>query len=382
MADNLSLKLSDTTPKMVYNQAIKKELSTPDAAILVSGWIYHNFGKTKRTFNYVQGFPAVEPECVSKFARTFTHNDWVDGESVVQAGQTVGEEGFNARFHAIEKDLDAVKTDLAQAFTCLAEMRQNLRTLLDEIRAELNRLNSDVFDALSSGNVPFRAEIPAPSTFGNLVEGGDFLGTTKFNDKVVSIWKTQQGVLMLPAVNTVGITAVEDNRLKAAPDLAQHFAEVPNIGTAFAGRQVTKKEMVEKFGNDRTANGMTVKDIVDILPDDASFNTLNDMVNAVAERQAAAIRTTSGASSAITSVFGLDPSTTATTIGQAPVEKLDAIPAQARQVLIRNGIDTVDKLATTDPAKITDLMQKEGVATTPGSAASWSATAKTLSFIR
>jgi len=127
---------------------------------------------------------------------------------------------------------------------------------------------------------------------------------------------------------------------------------------------------------------MTVKDIVNILPDDASFPTLNDMVNAVAERQAAAVRTTSGASAAITSVFGLDPSTTVTTVGQAPVEKLDTIPAQAKQVLVRNGIDTVDKLAQADPVAVNNLMQKEGVATSLGSAASWTATAKTLSFIK
>ena len=382
MAGNISLELSGATPETVFNEAIQKGVSASDAAILVSGWIFHNFGKTKRTFNYVQGFPAVEPQCVSKFARSFVHNDWVDGESAVQAGQTVGEEGFNARFHTIEKDLDSVKTDLAQAFACLAEMRQSMRTLLDEIRAELNRLNSDVFDASSSGTVPFRPLPGVSPPFGNLVEGGDFLGTTKFNDKAVSIWKTQQGVLMLPAVNTIGVTAVEDTRLKAAPDLAKHFGDVASIGTTFAGRPVTKKELVDKFGNDRTENGMTVKDIVNILPDDASFPTLNDMVNAVAERQAAAVRTTSGASAAITSVFGLDPSTTVTTVGQAPVEKLDTIPAQAKQVLVRNGIDTVDKLAQADPVAVNNLMQKEGVTTSLGSAASWTATAKTLSFIK
>lgn len=42
------------------------------------------------------------------FERTCIHRDWVDGEDIVQAGSSPNDEGFNARFHKIEADLDAL----------------------------------------------------------------------------------------------------------------------------------------------------------------------------------------------------------------------------------------------------------------------------------
>src|SRR5215213_1453351 len=94
---------------------------------------------TQRLFDYQRPFPATDPDCVSTFARSFRHEDWVDGESVVQAEQTSIEDGFNHRFHRIEEDLDALAADVAKAFLCLGEMRGDLRAILDEIKAELNR---------------------------------------------------------------------------------------------------------------------------------------------------------------------------------------------------------------------------------------------------
>jgi hypothetical protein len=39
------------------------------------------------------------------FTRAFTHTDWVDNVDRVEAG---GDNGFNARFHSLERDLDSV----------------------------------------------------------------------------------------------------------------------------------------------------------------------------------------------------------------------------------------------------------------------------------
>jgi hypothetical protein len=118
--------------------------SGDQAEILVS--ILEVVGQTRRTFDYATSFPALDPNCVATFARSFEHQDWIDGESVVQAEQTTGEEGFNLRFHRIEQDLDRLGGDVAKAFLCMAAMRTSLRYLLDEIRAEINRLNNDVYE--------------------------------------------------------------------------------------------------------------------------------------------------------------------------------------------------------------------------------------------
>lgn len=91
-------------------------------------------------FKFNQDFSAVDPDAISKFQRSFTHIDWVDGESIVQAQGSPTEEGFNARFHKIEKDLDGLGVDVKQAFSEINQMRSSLFALLTEIQAEFNRL--------------------------------------------------------------------------------------------------------------------------------------------------------------------------------------------------------------------------------------------------
>jgi hypothetical protein len=91
-------------------------------------------------FKFNQDFPAVDADAIAKFQRSFTHIDWVDGESIVQAQDTPTDEGFNARFHKIEKDLDTLGVDAKQAFSEINQMRSSLFALLSEIQTEFNRL--------------------------------------------------------------------------------------------------------------------------------------------------------------------------------------------------------------------------------------------------
>src|SRR4051794_28328141 len=135
---NTQLELEGKPVNAIYQELLAQGLNSSDAAVLVGSWIYENFGRSKRTFSFHQAFPASDPTWVAKFVRSFIHQDWVDGESVVQAQQTTGEDGFNARFHQIENDLDGVRGDVLKAFACLVEMRASVRAMLDEIRAELN----------------------------------------------------------------------------------------------------------------------------------------------------------------------------------------------------------------------------------------------------
>ncbi|MEK8105530.1 hypothetical protein NKG94_11015 [Micromonospora sp. M12] len=75
----------------LYEAFTHHGIPASDASVLVSSWIYENVGTAKRVFSYAEAFPAVEPGCAPPpFARTFAHSDWVDGEDVVQAGETPG----------------------------------------------------------------------------------------------------------------------------------------------------------------------------------------------------------------------------------------------------------------------------------------------------
>ena len=93
------------------------------------------------TFAYSSPLGSTAPGCGPSFNRSFQHVDWIDGESVVQAEQTPGEDGFNRRFHRIESDFDALGTDVDKAFDCLAALRAKTATLLGEIEDEFNHVH-------------------------------------------------------------------------------------------------------------------------------------------------------------------------------------------------------------------------------------------------
>src|SRR5687767_2362392 len=91
----------------------------------------------------VNGIQATEPGCAYTFTRTFEHVDWVDFESLVQAGKTPEESGINDRFHRIEADLDALGDNVRRAFVCLEALRAQLRVCLNEIVTVLNAKEKD-----------------------------------------------------------------------------------------------------------------------------------------------------------------------------------------------------------------------------------------------
>src|SRR5262245_38850073 len=86
----------------------------------------------------VTGLQSADPGCAYNFVRTFEHLDWVDFESLVQAGKTPEESGINDRFHKIEADLDALGDNVRRAFICLETLRAKLSICLNEIVSVLN----------------------------------------------------------------------------------------------------------------------------------------------------------------------------------------------------------------------------------------------------
>lgn len=150
------------------------ELTEAQKGILATSIILDKIGSTRRTFAYAHPLAATDAACAPAFARSFVHADWQDGEDVVSAQGSNGDEGFNARFHKIEADLDALSTDNSKMFACMAELRADLATLLEEIRVELNRINTDLKNMRpSAGDVTlppiyFPPEVYYPPNIGGL----------------------------------------------------------------------------------------------------------------------------------------------------------------------------------------------------------------------
>ena len=343
MADTFSL--AGLKPADVYSKLTEKGVSEGNAAILVGEWILENAGRRRRVFTFSQAFAPRDADCTAQFVRSFAHDDWVDGVSVVQAGETPSEEGFNRRFHAIEDDLDELSRDVVRAFECLGEMRAQIAQLLSEIQTALNLTNSDVFDCCrgEDGRI-FEGPV-------KIATAPQFKGVTKFLNQNVSVWETPEGVTMLPMAMTINATAPGGDVLGGAADFSRFLAEEAEVAAAFPDR-VTRAQMLERFGDREVGESRTVADVLSVLPDDARFNSLDAMTTAVVERSATALRAT-GASGAVVATsfsdFGVGVEDTRT----APVERLEAVPAEAREALASAGIATVADLAALKPAEVT-----------------------------
>ena len=104
MAD---LQFAGITANQVLTKLTDAHVTEYEAKRFVAGWVWENAFGVGRRFDFTRPFAAVDPAPVPvPFAREFQHTDWVDGESAVKAGQTPTEQGFNDRFHRIERDLD------------------------------------------------------------------------------------------------------------------------------------------------------------------------------------------------------------------------------------------------------------------------------------
>jgi hypothetical protein len=373
MATN-TLQIEGLSPDVVYSSLISKGVTPSEATRFIGDWINIVSGTRARSFDYVQAFPETEPDCASNFTRKFAHQDWVDGESVVQAQQSTGESGFNARFHAIEADLDSLGANIAKAFACGAELRKSLFALLAEIKTELNRIDSDLGRLINPPSTPF--------TGGVVSQGTKFLGTTTLGTQQMTMWQGPQGILLLPGTNTINVDPLNNPRAQRAGQLADFVTQnQAAIAATFGTAAFTKEMFVAKFGAQKTSDGTLVKDTVAIVPDGTSFATGDALVNDVTSREAAALRTTDGAAAAIASALGADAATG--TVASAPVEKFSAVPDNAKAALINAGIDTMQKLANANPRDVLAVLNKAGVQNlSAGDVANFTTRAKTLVLLK
>jgi hypothetical protein len=362
----------------VYTNITRAGVSEAEAATIVGSWIYENIGRSRRTFNYATAFPAEDAACAPTFNRSFQHQDWIDGESVVQAEETVGEEGFNVRFHHIEEDLDAVGADVAQLFGCLAAMRRDLRVLLDEIRTEVNRINADIHTCC---NEPRRPRFPI-FDFDTAVRPEidfEYVDTMKFLDKYVQVFKSDKGLFMLPAIEQITVHPAADPRIQRAAKLGRFIEEDARVREAFPGG-LTKDAFLERFGREELADGRRVRQLVDVLPPGAEYGSVDAMLDDVATREAAALRTSDTGDASIVAAFGVGVDVG--NVADAPVERFATIPEAARTALVTAGITTMGELAKAEPRRVAVLLEREGVAAGVGDAAEWVAGAKALQATR
>jgi len=371
-------KIGDLSAADVFSQITAAGITATQANLLIGNWILETAGRNKRVFNYNTDFPAEDTDCTFDFQRIFQHQDWQDGVHPVQAEETAGEEGFNSRFHKIEQDIDNLATEVAKAMLCMAEMRRDLRSMMDEIHSAINLLNGDVFDLKgdsgSTGPGPFQV-LP-----GRLDLNPQFVGATKFFDKNVNVWQTGDGYMMLPSVVSGGLDPGSNPRVKRPGALARFIEEEPAFRTFFETEAITRDRIIENFGDRVLTDGGTVREAVAILPDNARFGSVETLIEGIAEREAAAIRTANEDVAVISAALGVGHDVES--VEEAPVTRLGMIPNEARIALRNAGVDTVGSLSAAQPTELAERLRAGGVTTSIGEVASWTATARTLARIR
>jgi hypothetical protein len=353
----------------VFNQITSAGIDKADAATLVGNWILETAGQAPRVFNYQTEFDETDPEATSQFVRSFVHVDWGDGRDPVQAEQTSSEDGFNLRFHRIEADLDSLARDVATAFVALAEQRSALRHLLDEIRAEINITNT----TLSNLTAPSRPTFPGGVVGG--VKTGTFVGATSFFGQPVNVFQTDQGQLMLPGISGIQVDPADNPRVQRVDEFAKFLTD-DRVTQLFAqAGTVNRDKFNEAFGNEQLDSGAKVRDVIDILPSQANFSTPQAMLDGLAAREGAAIRTSPVEGEAITATLGADAGTA---VADVPLDRLETIPASGRTALLDAGIVKLGDLAGKDPSAVATDLQSRGVDVTARDVAGWVGVAKTL----
>ncbi len=309
-------------------------ITEAEAGLLISGFVFEKYGRTLRQFDYRQPFPAEQPACRVTFNRTFQHEDWIDGESVVQAGTTPTEAGFNERFHQIESDLDALGQSVRQTSECLADMRRSLRVLLDELRAQINQLHSDVHNLGGDRGTVGPVKVPP---FVGLLDQSKFQGTVTLGDKRGSVWETSAGIVVLPdvasAFNPKTLPGVREND---GVLLGRFFADRPDIRSRFEGQPLTRETLVTDFGDDLLPDGRPLRTVLESVTPATEFATPDAIVDVVARAEADRVRLMPGGSEAITSSF--NEGVAVERVADVPLSEARFVSPQVRDALVGSGI--------------------------------------------
>jgi hypothetical protein len=245
-------------------------LESVKVAEIVGFWLLGATGVTEPApFDFTTDVQATDPNCAVTYARQFEHVDWQDGESRVQAGTTAEELGFNARFHAIENELDAISGQFGRLGACVTEIRADLVGVVRELESKITDLQSSIH-ALSEGP-------PQPGPAGPVVAGNlGIVGSTVVDDKDVFITQVGNEFRLIefegatvgrptevgPALPTTGVL----DPAKVTPDdLPILVAQVEDL---FAHPAI--KELVDRPGGATVAEIRAITGAV-VLPSGVSF---------------------------------------------------------------------------------------------------------------
>jgi hypothetical protein len=364
-------------PDELVTRIIDRGVSKYDAAKLVNNLVAIHLGHAPRRFRYSAPVPQAEAlACSPAFARLFAHQDWVDGESVVQAGESADDKGFNWRFNSLAADLDDLNLDAKRLYECLVVVVTAYAAALADVGAELNRLNSDVASLMQRlpAETPWRVDIN---------DSPQFLGVRELDGRKVTMWKTDQNVMVLPGVETIALKDTIGQRLETSGLVMRYAATNKDFAKELAGG-VAMKDLAVKFGAEPLGDGRTLEQALAVLPPEASFTTLEAAAEAVNIQEQAFIKSTVGSVEAVSTVTGVTSEGKPLTAISATAVAMSVAnaPAELTTGLSKAGLNSVEDVAALGSKQLVGKLNAQGVTLSVGQALELSARASMLAKLR
>lgn len=411
----------------LLTRASELNLDARTTQLVVAKAILENLGRLHNTFGYREPLAPDSAALASTVSRTFAHDDWFDGQSPVQAGETASEEGFNKRFHAIEADLDALIAEVKRAFAEMAALRHQLASMFEDIRAEINRLDGQLVDTtvnprpdftvppvftqpidprvfpgfdptvpigpikdpfrpgviwqpndMSSRIIEFAGQPGKGSAFG---KPATRLSREVFSGQQVDVWSTDAGMIMVPVQSAQVVTGDATHGLMRAANAAGWMASnAETVRTAVGEAPFTIEDARTKLGDVVLDDGTKFSDALAQVPDGTQFVTPDDLAAAITDSESAAIVRNGQTLDAIVAAVGF--SSGDASVQDVQIDSFRSLDEGQRNALSAAGINTVGALAQADTAAVNNAFTAAGLAPDPAGAARVVALGKGLVKLR
>lgn len=357
--------LNGTSSRVVAHTLRGAGLSDVAVAEIVGGWFVGVTGAARPVpFDFTTDVQEIDPDCAITYSRDFTHVDWIDGESRVQAGLTPEELGFNARFHAIENEFDNIASQFTDLGRCVGGIRADLVGVVKELEAKITTLQNQIH-ALEQTKKPERPSL---------------LGTTKIGDKEVFVTQFEDKFKFVDFVGRdlgdIGPRPVQpqpfdprvmrpDELVTFTDGLRRTLDQTEVVRMFEAAQPVTVAELRTSPATSTVTlpTGEALGAVLADLPADLSFDTpgavvsavLDHIVAALPEEQAGEVRSTVVSGDALGRIGAGLLNSSVTELG------LDADTSRA---LSAAGLNTIGHLAGADPKRVAGALSDAGVSST------------------
>lgn len=353
----------------VANTLKASGLANSTIAEIIGGWFVGVTGSGNPTpFQFVTDVEASDGQCTPTYSRSFSHVDWIDGESRVQAGMTPEELGVNARFHAIENEFDAIAVQFSALGTCVTEVRSDLFGIVDELEKKLTTLQNQIH-ALEQEDKPSRT----PGIVGTIKVGEKDAFITQFGDDFKFVEFAAQPFRDLGGlVGSGGIVSpggtrtfdVENVTVAEVPGYVSGVEDVltqPDVSELFEGDEPVTVGDLRGMGSAVVLpNGVPFGAVIATMSADLAFDSPADAIGGVTEH-----------------LVGLLPESTRTELRESVLDqeardrtgasllnssvKVVGVDGTEAEALASAGLGTVAKLAGASSADVASALSDAGL---------------------